>query len=341
MDISAAIEKAKKGAVLPVYVIGGEERLLMTRLCEAVRVATVGGGPRGLAEDLFDGQGTTAGTVITACRTLPMMAKRRLVTVRGFDAMASNEQEGLVPYLSNPEPSTVLLLVANKLDKRKKLALEANKAKCLFVADHLKDDAASRWIEHEASVRGVKMDRGAVESLTLAIGGDLGQLSDAIERLALYTNNGEVTARTVDVVVTPVREVPAFDLANAVAERRKSDALALITRLLEQGQDPLAIMGMLNWQFAALARARQFAHRPVPGVTPAQAIKVPPFRVAAVQELASKWSLAQLARALRVLAATDAALKGGRKINEKGRRLVAVEAVLALCGAPGLGELAG
>lgn len=339
MNVSAAIEKAKKGVVLPVYLVGGEELLLVSRLCEAVREATVGRGPRGLAEDLFDGRGTTAGTVLTACRTLPMMAKRRLVTVRGVDQMSAVDQEALVPYFANPEPTTVLLLVALTLDKRRKLLLEAKKANVLFEAEHPRDDEAARWIAREASARGITMEPGAVESLGLSIGTDLAQLADAIERLALYTNNGSVTAQTVDTVVTPVREIPAFDLSTAVAERKRARALAVVVRLLHQGQDPLPIMGLLAWQIGQLARAKEYAIRPDPERTLAQVLKTHPGRVQEAVTLAAQWTVPQLQRAFRILAATDIALKGGRKTVDKARGLIAIEAVLALCGAAGMGEI--
>lgn len=334
MDVVQAIEKAKKGEVLPVYLVGGEERLLVSRLCDAVRVATVGNGPRGLAEDAFDGRGTSAATVLTACRTLPMMAKRRLVTVRGVEQMSAQDQEALIPYLAKPEGTTVLLLVAVQLDGRRKLALEAKKAGCLFNAEHPSEADAAHWIEREAKHRGVSMDAGAVESLTLAIGTDLGQLADAIERLALYTNNGPVTARTVDAVVTPVREIPAFDLSAAVSRRDRPAALAAITRLLNQREDPLPIMGLLAWQIAQLAKAKEFSVRPREGKSLGQLMKMPPSKIAGTVAEANKWSLPQLHRAFRILAATDAALKGARK----DREMAVVEAVLALCGAPGMGE---
>lgn len=334
MDIVQAIEKAKKAEVLPVYLVGGEERLLVSRLCDAVRVATVGNGPRGLAEDAFDGRGTTAATVLTACRTLPMMAKRRLVTVRGVDQMSTADQEALIPYFAKPESTTVLLLVAIQLDGRRRIAAEAKKAGCLFNAEHPSESDAALWIEREAKARGIAMDSGAVESLTLAIGTDLGQLADAIERLALYTNNGPVSARTVDAVVTPVREIPAFDLSTAVSRRDRAAALAAITRLLNQREDPLPIMGLLAWQLAQLAKAKEFSARPREGKSLGQLLKMPPSKIAGTVADANRWSLPQLQRAFRILAATDAALKGARK----DREMAVVEAVMALCGAPGMGE---
>lgn len=338
MDVSQAIEKARKGEVLPIYFVGGEERLLVSRLCEAVRHAVVGKGPRGLAEDSFEGRGTTAATVLSACRTLPMMARRRLVTVRNVEQMAPPEQEALVPYFEKPEPTTVLLLVATQLDARRKLALEAKKARALFVAEHPNEDHAAVWVEREARARGVSMDAGAVESITLAIGPNLGQLADAIERLALYANGAPVDARMVDEVVVPVKEIPAFDLAEAIAQRNRVSALAVIVRLFNQRQEPLMVLGLLAWKVAQLAKARQFGAKPPEGRSLAAVLKMPPARVAGAVADANRWTIPQLHRAFRILAAADAALKGGRKGDEETRRLTLVETVLALCGAPGMGE---
>ena len=111
-------------------------------------------------------------------------------------------------------------------------------------------------------------------------------------------------------------------------------ALAAITRLLNQREDPLPIMGLLAWQLAQLAKAKEFSARPREGKSLGQLLKMPPSKIAGTVADANRWSLPQLQRAFRILAATDAALKGARK----DREMAVVEAVMALCGAPGMGE---
>ena len=69
----ATLEALSKGTVQPVYVLGGNEWLLVSRCMNAVRTAVVGTGPRGLSEDIFDGDSATIHHILGACRTLPMM----------------------------------------------------------------------------------------------------------------------------------------------------------------------------------------------------------------------------------------------------------------------------
>lgn len=333
MDIHAATEAATKGKLQPVYLLAGEERLLITRCADAVRLAAVGGGPRGLSEDVFDAKQSTAAAVITACRTLPMMAKRRLVTVRGVDEMRKADQEALLPYLDKPEPSTVLLLVAPGFDMRVKLALAAKEKGYLAVAKPPSEGELVPWIEREARARGITLEAAAAESMALAVGPDLSMLGDALERLSLYTAGGPVTARAVDEVVTPVREVPAWDLADAVGQRNLGSCLTILARLTAQRQHALPTLGMIARQVHQIARAR--AHLDARGTgSLASVLRMPPHAADKVAQQARKWPPGHLHRAMRVLAATDAALKGAKRGDER----VLEECLIALCGGAGMGE---
>ena len=335
VDIHTATDNATKGKLLPVYLLGGDERLLISRCADAIRLATVGGGPRGLSEDIFDAKQTTGATIITACRTLPMMSKRRLVLVRGAEEMRRSDQEALLPYLDKPEPSTVLLMVGPGFDTRVKLALTAKEKGFLYLAKAPSENELAPWIEREAKARTVTLEAGASDALAMAIGPDLSLLGDALERLALYTAGAPVTTRIIDDVITPVREIPAWDLADAVAARNVASCLSILARLTAQRQHALPTLGLIARQVHVLAKARAHAEGKLQGAL-ASVLKMPPFAADKVATAAKRWSPAHLQRAMRILAATDAALKGAKRGDER----VLEECVIALCGGPGMGEAA-
>ena len=333
MDIHSATEGAAKGKLLPIYLLAGDERLLITRCADAIRLATVGGGPRGLSEDLFDAKQTTGATIINACRTLPMMAKRRLVVVRGAEEMRKAEMEALLPYFEKPEPSAILLMVGPGFDTRLKLALVAKEKGYLVLAKPPSEDELVPWIEREAKARGVTLEAGASESLAMAIGPDLSMLSDALERLQLYTAGAPVTTRAVDEVVTPVRELPAWGLADAVGQRNLGACLSILAQLTAQRQHALPTLGLIARQIHMLAKARAHAEGKMPGAL-ASVLGAKPFVADKMAHVAKRWSSAHLQRAIRILAATDAALKGAKRGDER----VLEECVIALCGGAGMGE---
>lgn len=334
-DIESVISNAAKGTLLPVYLIGGDERLLVQRCVDAIRHATVGAGPRGLAEDHFDGKGLSASVLMSAARTLPMMARHRLVIVRGVDQMGTAEQEALIAYFAKPEPRTVLVLVALQLDLRRRIANEAKKNGFLFVAQHPKEGEIGPWITREAARRRLQLDPGAVESLALLVGPDLSLLSDALDRLSLYAYARAITADDVEQCITPVREIAAWDLSDAVTSRNLASGLAVLGRLLAQRQPALPLLAVISRQIYQLAKAKQFLASGEKGSL-AAALGAPPSAAQKVAAQAKHWSPQQLARALKILAATDSALKGARRGDER----VLEECLIALAGGPGMGELA-
>ena len=91
MDVQRAIDDASKGKLLPVYVIQGDERMLVARTIEALRRATVGSGPRALSEDHYEAGTTKPAPIIDSCRMLPMLSKWRFVMVRDVDDWKSDE----------------------------------------------------------------------------------------------------------------------------------------------------------------------------------------------------------------------------------------------------------
>jgi DNA polymerase-3 subunit delta len=227
------------------------------------------------------------------------------------------------------------VLVALQLDQRRRIAAEAKKHGFLVVAAPPKEDKLVPWVTREAKSRGMQLDPGAVESLCLLVGPDLSLLSDALDRVQLFAMGRPVTAADVDQCITAVREVVAWDLADAIAERDLPSALSILGRLMAQRQPALptlAVMGRPVYQIAA-ARRWLASKDPEKGSL-GSVVKGPPQAVKRVENAARRWSGAHLARAVRILASADAALKGSKRDDAR----ILEEAAIALCGGPGMGE---
>ncbi len=350
----ATLDALAKGTIKPVYILGGNEWLLVSRCMNAVRLAVVGPGPRGFAEDVFDGDNVSCSNLIGACRTLPMMAKRRLVVVRSAEDFAQKlgdkETKEFFGYLANPEPTTVLLMVATKFDARRTWVKEAEKLGWMVTCsvptkDGEVDPWLTRWITAEMASRKITAEAGVVERLVEWIGPELGVIADALERLSLYAGGKTVTLASVEELVTPVREIGGFDLSDAILMRDLPTALANIAQLKTQRGEALMILGSLGYSLRLLARAKQvLAVDPSANVSRVVYMhgKAPGWLANATR----RWTVPQLHRAMRVLAATDAALKGSKGsamgVRPVGEFRVLEEFAMTLCsGAPGMGELAG
>src|SRR5436190_24319112 len=96
-------EAIAKGEIAPVYVLAGDA-LLVGRVTAALAQALVTPATRAFNHDVFEGKSASAAAVLGAARTLPMMAKRRLVVVREVEGLGTDGLGALAGYLDKPAP---------------------------------------------------------------------------------------------------------------------------------------------------------------------------------------------------------------------------------------------
>ena len=108
-----------RGEIEPIYCLSGE-RYLVDATAAAIRAAVVaeGGAAAAFNQDVFDLKEKGLGPALATARTLPMLAKGRLVVGKAIDEVKAAELEPLAGYAEDPNPSTSLLLIADKVDVR-------------------------------------------------------------------------------------------------------------------------------------------------------------------------------------------------------------------------------
>ena len=84
MTPAAAIAEAKANKLRLVYLLVGEESFLADQVLAALRAA-VDTGPPGFNDDKFQAGESKIERIIDGLRTMPMMARQRLVVVSGVE----------------------------------------------------------------------------------------------------------------------------------------------------------------------------------------------------------------------------------------------------------------
>lgn len=321
-------KRAAEGSLDPVYVLVGTERLLIERAVDAIRKAVDASGAPGFNVEIFDGKGLDAARAISAARTLPMMADKRLVLLRRFDAMAPTEQNQLAEYLTAPSDSACFVLVGDKLDGRSKLAKAAKKAGCLIDAKPLRGGELREFIRAEAKAREHNIAPQAIEALLDAVGDDLAAIDDAMERLSLFVGAGQrIDADAVTQCVTRIRVESIWSLVDAIGLKDRRKGVAAAQSLLDDREPPLRLLAMVARQLRMVARMREALSE---GLRPQDAAKragAPPFKAGDLTESARRFTADSLGDAFALLAEADRALKGSKRPPD----VVLQDAVLALC----------
>ena len=166
----------------PVVLIEGPEATLREAALAELRERVLAGALRDFNEDRFDL--STAGVdplaIIAAARTLPVMARARLVRVRGVgEKRAEKFLDGaLVEYLEAPVATTCLVLEAEGVDKRQKWVKRVAKiGQVIECAGPSRPADVRRWIEARMSQRGMRAGHGVAATLFDLVGPDLDRLA--------------------------------------------------------------------------------------------------------------------------------------------------------------------
>jgi DNA polymerase-3 subunit delta len=340
MTPEQALRDAASGELRPVYLVLGDDQFARGRVVSALREATIAGGIAGLNEDQLVAGEVGVEVVLAAARTLPMMARRRFVGVRSLERYEPREGskgpdalEQLASYAEHASPSTTLVLVAEKLDKRRRLVSLAYKAG--FVVDC---PAPSRlelpgWIERAAKVRGNRLAPGIADLLAELTGPELGSVADALERLCLFAGEGrDVDEDAVAECIVQVRPATVWELVDAVGRRDLGAALSVLERVYDPQDRGLRLVGVLAWSARQLLRFEAALRA---GAAPPEAAKragAAPFKARELSQQVKRIPRADMERWLETLAEVDLALKGGSK---RAPKAVLEQAVIGLCSAPG------
>jgi DNA polymerase-3 subunit delta len=295
------------GRLDPMYVLHSEHPILIERALTAIREAVVPPAARGFNYDIVEGKPSGA-RIVALAQTLPMMAQRRLIYVRDLSAMPTDDGEAVLAYLARPNPSTVIVAVVTKLDKRIKLYAQLSKKRLLHVLEAPRQLAP--WVRAEAKHRGVQIDGAAVTRLVDAVGDDLSRLALTVEQLGLYAGGRAVTADDVDELVADTRERTVFELTDAIGAADRGRALAAVAALCDQRESAVGVVVMLARHVRQLALVYTLRETNVPRSSWPGMLGVPPFIVDKLLAQSRSYAPAALAAATQRLANADRALKG-------------------------------
>jgi DNA polymerase-3 subunit delta len=291
----------------PFYVLHSEHPILIERAVTAIRDATVPPATRGFNYDVIEGKPTGA-RVVAMAQTLPMMAERRMLLIRDLGLMSADEAEPVLAYLAKPNPSTVIVAITTKLDKRLKLFATLSKKGYIHVLEAPRQLVP--WVRDEAKAKNVQIDANAISRLVDTVGSDLSRLSLAVEQLGLYAGDRPVTSDDVDELIADTRERSVFELTDAIGAADRARALVAVASLCDQRESAVGVVVMLARHVRQLTMLHVMRSQNVPRNEWPSRIGVPPFVVDKLMAQARSYSPGALATATQRLATADRALKG-------------------------------
>jgi len=306
----------KEGRVDRLYLFTGEEqylhdralKLLYETLDEAGRVFNIS--VFTIGETSHSGESkTTASMAIDTANQWPMMSARRIVVIRDFDKIREEENDLVLEYLKRPADTATVVFQSVSLDQRRKITTALLKTCTVAVFDHLTDDQAKRWIEQFLKLRNCKIEPHALGHLIGLVGTNMMRLANELEKLAAYAGGGVINYSIVEQMVPRAKEHSSFELWDAILERDQKRALRLVERLLDDGTEPVVIVGALGGLYRRMLAAKDLIARGAPSADVMKATGQYGQRAKTFSGRVMRTPREEIVHAIRRLAEVDKAIK--------------------------------
>lgn len=309
MDVQEFMRGIGSAAPAPVYLFcpfkgpkaksATFEPFLAERAVQRFVAAHVDPSLKDLCYSMYFADEADPADIVMTAETMPFLAERRVIVVHNaehYDSASASAR--LLAYLDTPSESTVLLLVASRVDKRSKFYKACERTGVLVECGELREAEVGAWVRAEADALGKKIETDAVHQLVARTGTRLGDVFNAVTLVSNYVGASD-TIRAADVTAScaDVAEEEVWALTDAIASSDTGEALGALRRILELGKDPSEIMGTVNW---LLKTAYSVA---------VESSAVNPYVAKKVAPLSRKLGVAKLRSAFRLCIQTELMLR--------------------------------
>ncbi len=275
MDSLAFLERAVRAKPLRLYVLHGDESFLKRQVLRAVRTIVMGPDVEDGAVSVYPGDKTTFAAVHDELETVPFFTPRRLVIVENADPFVTQYRPQLEKAVGTlPERGTLILDVklwpANT--RLAKLVDPAATIVCKAPQPYLVPRWCMQWAKTQ---HGKQLAGPAAELLVELVGTEMGVLDQELLKLAIYVGDQPtIDTDDVDRLVGSSRTETMWKIFDAIGTGKTADALTILDRLFDQGDEPLKILGGFGYQLRRLAKAARLHQQGMPMSTVMEAVGV-------------------------------------------------------------------
>jgi DNA polymerase-3 subunit delta len=249
--------------LLPVYLLSGDEPLLIQEAADTLRSACR---QQGFSErDVFHVEKSfNWENFLGASAEMSLFSDRKIIELRFNDKPDAAGSQAIQQYCDNPNPDNVLIISVGKLDKK------TFESKWGTIVDTLGAivqiwpiDAAQmpRWLDQRLKANGLNADHETLALLAERTQGNLLAAAQEIEKLKLFCSGKTLTNDIVSQVVADSARYDLFATLDDVISGKTTQALSALRGLRDEGTELTVIIWGVAKELRTLARiAEQLEH---------------------------------------------------------------------------------
>lgn len=239
-----------------------------------------------------------------AARANSLIPEKKLIIIKNI---FSADSEALLKFLkaNNLNNDADRIIVAVSFDGVGKgklfeyLTAKPNQSQNFKI---FKEYEVKSWARQFANSLGIDFASDAMDFLVANRGADLWRLDSEIRKLADYKIKGVLSKSQVEELTTAGADYKVFELTDALARKDKKKALEALYRVLDGGEKPTELLGLLAWQIRNLLRFKLSPNNPLE-------LKLHPFVLEKTKAAAESFSVEELTTILTRIIDLDLTLK--------------------------------
>ena len=247
----AELAGALKRQLLPVYLVTGDEALLVEEACDELVAAAraVGYDER---EVLHVDGAFRWPSLLESAATLSLFSSRRLIDVRNPTAKFDKEaSEVLAAYAAAPPEATLLLIRCPRLEPRQRSsrwykALDG--AGAIVTVWPVSAGELPRWLERRAGAAGLRFTREALALLADRVEGNLLAAVQELQKLKLLDLPSPIAEDALAAALEDASHHDAFHLIDAALAGDGDRVVKVLANLKLAGVSLFAVLGAITAQ---------------------------------------------------------------------------------------------
>ncbi len=310
------LNQSLKAKLAPVYLISGDETLLVQEACDKVRQAARQSGFTERERYHIDKQFDWSQLLLSG-NSLSLFNDKKIIECRFESSKPGTDgSKAISEYLESPSDDNILILVMPKLDggtQRAKWVKLIEKIGYWIPIWPINAVQLPRWLGQRLKQAGLNADSQTIELLANRIEGNLLAAHQEIQKLKLLANSEWLPPELVANTVADSARYDVFGLVDKALMGNARDAVKTLHGLKAEGNEPISVLWAVTREIRTLLGIQ---HASSQGQNINWAIKeagVWEKRQPLVQGALRRLSTKQLIHMLRQANGIDKAVKGLRK----------------------------
>ncbi|MEG0614320.1 MAG: DNA polymerase III subunit delta [Oscillospiraceae bacterium] len=265
---SDLVKEIKSGKIQNAYYFYGKDTMSIENYTKALVKKVIGDADETYNLHRFSNENFSVSDFSDCIEALPVFAEKLCVVVNDLsgETLLADDLDFLIKTIKNIPETTVVIFNTTGLDvtgasryittKNKKIIDAVAKVGAACDFSFKKPSELVKLITNKVTKNGASISRPNAELLANTCLCNMVLITNEIEKLTAYVNGGEVTAETIDKLVTKQLDSKTFDLANAVTRFDIKKSLELLDELFSQRIETILIVAALSMCFVDLYRAK-------------------------------------------------------------------------------------